>query len=80
MPGEASGGLRRVGNLQLTQKDFDYYRGKLRRLCEPKRDSGRIEVPDDIHKQYLQKGAQRDALFEALVKAEGEKERSGINF
>ena len=77
---EASGGLKRVGNHLLTQKDSDFYRGKLRRLCEPKRDSGKIEVPEDIHKQFMQKGSQRDALFEALVNAKGDKDMLAEKF
>ena len=68
-----------MGAHLLTQKDYDFFRGKLRRMCEPKRDSGKIEVPENIHKQYLEKGASRDALFEALISVDGNKDMLAVN-
>ncbi|CAJ1370208.1 unnamed protein product [Effrenium voratum] len=36
-----------------TLEEYEKLRGKFRRLCEPKRGSGNIEVPGDIFKQYM---------------------------
>ena len=65
--------MKRVGNLELTVKEYDFYRGKFRRLCEPKRDSGRLEVPDDIHQKFVNKGQGREDMFEAFIKCDGQK-------
>jgi hypothetical protein len=32
----------------LTPEEVEKYRGKFRRMCEPKKASGKIEVPQDI--------------------------------
>lgn len=50
-------------------------RGKFRRLCEPKRNSGKIEVDEDIFKLYEAKGASREKLFEAFIKVNGDKDQ-----
>ena len=70
----ASKGVKRVGSIVLSQKDFDYYQGKFRRQCEPARASGKINVPNDIFKQYNEKGASREKLFEAFISTGGEKD------
>ena len=56
------------------QKEYDFWRGKFRRMCEPKRDSGKIDIPPELHKQYMQKGTQRDSMFEAFITTNGDKE------
>ena len=54
-----------------TEKELDFWQGKFRRTCEPKRASGTLEVPEDIFQQYQSKGATKDKLFELFVKAGG---------
>lgn len=49
-------------------------RGKWRRFVEPKRASGEIECPPEIHEQYMKKGGDRDKLWEAFVKCGGDKD------
>ena len=66
---------RSIGGLLLDEKQVDVFRGKFRRLCEPKRTSGEIEIPSDIHEQYMAKGATRERLFEAFIKTGGLKDR-----
>ena len=63
-----------VGKHELNQKEYDFWRGKFRRMCEPKRDSGKIDIPPELHKQYMQKGTQRDSMFEAFITTNGDKE------
>ena len=48
--------------------------GKFRRTCEPKRNSGKIDVPEDIFKLYEAKGSSRNKLFEAFIKTGGDKD------
>ena len=60
--------------LELSEDDLEQWRGKLRRLCEPKRMSGVIDVPDDIFEQYQSKGQNRRKLLELFIKTDGNKE------
>ena len=53
-------------------KELEKWQGKFRRVCEPQRGSGRLEVPDDIFQQYQAKGTTKDKLFELFVAAGGE--------
>ena len=46
----------------------------LRRLCAPKKASGRLEVSPEIHRQWKAGGAQRKSLLHVLVKCNGDKE------
>ena len=64
--------------MELTEKQLNQFRGKFRRLCEPKRDSGRLEVPEDIHNKYVAKGAAREKLFESFVLVGGDKDCMGL--
>ena len=58
----------------VDENDLEFWRGKFRRTCEPKRASGNLEIPDDIFQQYQAKGASRDKLFELFVKSGGDKD------
>ena len=66
-------GTKRIGSMELTIAEYDYYRGKLRRICEPKRDSGRIEVPMDIHEKFMSKGRDREEMLETFITCGGVK-------
>ena len=55
-------------------KRMDALNASLRRLCTPKRASGRLEVSQEIHRQWKQGGAQRQALLDVLIKAGGDKD------
>ena len=46
---------------------------RLRRLCE-KKPSGKIQVPESIHRQWLAGGAQRDELRMLLEQYDFDKE------
>jgi len=46
---------------------------RLRRLCE-KKPSGKVQVPDSIHQQWLQVGKPRDELRQLLELYEFDKE------
>ena len=46
----------------------------LRRVCMPKQGSGKLEVSQEVYKQYLQGGNQRKALLNILIKANGDKD------
>jgi len=58
----------------VDENDLEYWRGKFRRTCEPKRSSGHLDIPADIFEQYQAKGASRDKLFELFVKSGGDTE------
>ena len=66
--------MKRVGDVFLTNEEYNHYRGKLRRICEPKRHSGKLEIAEDIFEKYNAKGQSREKLFEALVKSGGDKD------
>ena len=65
---------KRIGGRVLTPEEVEKYRGKFRRMCEPKKASGKIEVPQDIFDQFQSKGASRERLFEAFVRSDGQKD------
>ncbi|CAL1126490.1 unnamed protein product [Cladocopium goreaui] len=46
---------------------------KLARICKPKAHSGRLEVSQEIHKQWMAGGEQRKSLLNILIKANGDK-------
>ena len=46
----------------------------LRRICTPKKGSGKLEVSPEVHKQWLQGGAPRKALLNMLIKHGGDKD------
>ena len=56
------------------EKKMDALNATLRRLCTPKRASGKLEVSAEIHRQWKQGGTQRQALLDILVKAGGNKD------
>ena len=71
----AKGGTKRsIAGVVLDQEQIEYWKGKFRRMCEPKRASGNIEVPKDVFEKYQAKGATREKLFEAFIKTGGEKD------
>ena len=58
----------------LSEDEYEKYRGKFRRTCEPKRSSGAIDITKDMFKEYQAKGSSRERLFEAFIKTGGEKD------
>ncbi|CAL1137069.1 unnamed protein product [Cladocopium goreaui] len=46
----------------------------LRRICMPKPASGKLEVSQEIHRQFKAGGQQRKCLLDMLVKSKGNKE------
>jgi hypothetical protein len=69
----ASKGVKRVGSIVLSQKDLITIKansGVNVNLPVP----GKINVPNDIFKQYNEKGASREKLFEAFISTGGEKD------
>ena len=46
----------------------------LRRICCPKEASGKLEVSEDIYRQYRAGGDQRKMLMQTLVKCDGDKD------
>ena len=68
---QVSRGKRRLLPLDQHRREM---KGKFRRLCEPKRNSGKIEVTEDIFKLYEAKGTSREKLFEAFIKVDGDKD------
>lgn len=75
-----SKGVKRVGSLVISQEDFDYYQGKFRRQCEASRHTGKIKIPDDIFKQYNERGASREKLFEMFINTGGDKDKGTKTF
>lgn len=63
-----------IGDLELDEETLDWWRGKFRRMCEPKRISGHIQIPNDIFEQYQTKGKTREKSFECFIKTGGDKE------
>ena len=63
-----------MGELVMDEDSYEYWRGKFRRFCEPKRGTGKIEAPTDIWKQYQEKGSSREKFFELYIKTGGEKD------
>ena len=66
--------MKRVGDILLTAEQHEQLRGKFRRTCEPRRGSGILVVPKDIHEQYCGRGASREKLWHAFVKTNGDKD------
>lgn len=77
---KASGGTKRVGSMVISSDEFNRLSGKFRRMCEPKRHSGKIEVPDNIFELYQAKGTSKERLFEAFVKTGGDKDKVQLPF
>ena len=46
----------------------------LRRLCTPKPTSGKLEVNQEVYKQWKQGGTQRKSLLDIFIKANGDKD------
>lgn len=65
---------RAVAGTAMDEQDIEKMRGKFRRICEPKRASGLIEIPETMFKKYQAKGASRERLFEAFVRTGGVKD------
>ena len=47
----------------------------LRRICNYKPGSGKLEVSQEIHKQWAAGGNSRRALMDLLVKVKGDKDQ-----
>ena len=67
----------KVGGLTLGLQSYNSWRGKFSRMCGRKPTSGRLDVPEDIHKAFLEKGAGKDQLFENFIPANGDKDCQG---
>lgn len=63
-----------VAGIVLTEDEYQQYRGKFRRTCEPSRTTGAIKIGADLFKEYQAKGASRERLFEAFIKTGGDKD------
>ena len=63
-----------VADLHLTLQEFNNWRGRFGRACERKQTSGRLDVPEEIHQMYLQKGTVRDNLMAQFIRANGNKD------
>ena len=50
----------------------------LRRLCCPKPSSGKLEVSQEVYKQWKLGGDQRKALLKVLINADGNRDRLGF--
>ena len=46
----------------------------LRRLCTPKRSSGKLEVSNEVYEQWKKGGAERKQLLSVLASVGGDKE------
>ena len=64
----------KVGPFSLTQAEYNKWRMKLNRMCQRKRCSGKLDVPEDIHKTWLDKGTGKEGLLESLIRANGDKD------
>ena len=58
----------------MTARSANRWRCKFKRTCNVK-PSGRLDVPADIHQQFMEKGASRDKLLETFIKSNGDKEQ-----
>ena len=63
-----------VGSIRLGVQAYNNFRGKFNRMCSKKPKSGRLDVPESIHKIFQEKGNAKDQLFENFVKANGDKD------
>ena len=61
------------------EKKMDALNATLRRMCTPKRASGKLEVSAEIFRQWKQGGTQRQALLDILVKNGGNKDIMPLN-
>ena len=64
-----------VGDLKLSQQDYNNWRGKFGRACQPKAASGRLDVPKEMHEVFLGKGKAKEQMFEQFIRAGGDKDR-----
>ena len=58
----------------MTAASANKWRCKFRRVCDRKK-SGKLDVPMDIHQQFLEKGTARDRLLETFIKSSGDKDQ-----
>ena len=59
--------------MQLALNKYKMVDARLRRLCE-KKPSGRLNVPQEVHEQWLQVGGPRDELRALLEQTHFDKE------
>ena len=52
----------------------------LRRICTPKPTSGKLDVNQEVYKQWKQGGSQRKALLEVLIKSNGDKDQHMFSY
>ena len=66
-----------VGNIRLGINQYNNLRGQFNRFCQKKPQSGKLDVPEQIHKSFMAKGDEKDKLFAQFVAADGNKDRRG---
>ena len=55
------------------QKKWNALGAKLKRICNPKPASGKLDVPPEIYAQWSRGGAERNQLVKLLASSEGKK-------
>ena len=65
----------KVGKLRLTAPEYNRWRGKFNRFMARKPASGKLEVPEELHKIWLSKSTEKDELFESYIRVDGQKVR-----
>ena len=65
----------KVGKLHLTAPEYNRWRGKFNRFMARKPASGKLEVPEELHKIWLSKSTEKDELFESYIRVDGQKVR-----
>ena len=58
-------------------KRYNACEAKLRRICEPKQQSGKVEADEDLVSQWRKKGHSRTQLVKLMMEADGSKDRVG---
>ena len=52
----------------------------LGRICQPKRSSGKLEVSQEVYRQWKAGGLQRKMLLQTLINCGGDKERVLLHY
>ena len=70
---QAAPRMVKVGKLHLPTGEYNKWRGKFNRFMARKPSSGKLEVPEDLHRTWLTKSIEKDDLFESYIKCDGNK-------
>ena len=57
------------------RKNYAKCEAKLRRICEPKQHSGKVEADGELVAQWRKKGHSRTQLVKLMMEADGHKDR-----